>query len=205
MATTPFLGRRTYGLPTQEHSTAVLDRLRRVRAPGTVQTFALASYLSTLQAESDPASRLQRGVELLPVLVDGCDHASVVTVTDGRVLVRVAGDADSRRADELQDLLGEGPSLQAVRTGHSIVAQDLTGESRWPAWRRAVRAELSARSVLSVLLPTTQRPTAALNLYSDTVGGLSGVDLGLLHALAGPLAGALLDDRAAVDRLGPAA
>jgi hypothetical protein len=204
VATSPFPGHRTSASPVQDHRTAVLERPRLVRRSG-LTSFAVASYLSSLQAESDPWARLQRGIALLPGLVDGCDHAGIVTVAGGRVEVRAASDAITRRADELQDALRTGPSLQAVRTGHSVVARDLGSESRWRAWCAAVHAELPVTSVLSVLLVATQRPTAALNLYSDDAAGLSGVDLGLLHTLTRPLAGALRGAHPGGDLLGPAA
>lgn len=176
----------------------------RARASG-AGTGAVAAYLSVLQAESDPQTRLQHGVDLLPALVQGCHHASVAAVAGGRLEVLVATDPTSQRADELQDELDEGPHLQAVRTGHSVVAHGLRTETRWLAWCSAAVSETPVRSVLSVLLHSTMRPLATVNFYSDTVDGLSGVDIGLLDMLAGPLADALADVRAGAGRLGPAA
>ncbi|MGI3782257.1 MAG: GAF domain-containing protein [Janthinobacterium lividum] len=205
MATTPFLGRRPSGTPLQEHSTALIDRPRRARTASGAASFAVTSYRSTLLAESDPQARLQRGVDLLALLVDGCHHASIAAVAGGRVRVSVATDRISRRAAELQDELGEGPSLQAVRTGHSVVVQDLDAESRWLAWCSAVGTELPVTTVLSVLLVGVHQPKAVLNVCSDTVGGLSAADIALVHTLAAPLADTLLDARADDDLLGPAA
>jgi len=167
--------------------------------------FVTARYLSALQATHDARARLQDGVELLPTLVDGCHHASATTVGGGRLEVRVASDGTSRRADQLQDELGQGPCLQAVRTGHSVIARDLSTETRWLRWCSAAVDELPVRSVLSVLLVASQRPIATLNLYSDTVDGLSAGDIALVHTLAGPLADALLDEGIGVNQLGPAA
>jgi len=204
MATTPFLGSRTSALPTQ-HGTAVVLRAGRARRTRGSPLFTVASYLKALRADRDPQARLRDGVRLLPALVDGCHHASVTTVAGGRIEVRAASDATSRRADELQEERGEGPCLQAVRTGHSVVSPDLSTESRWLGWCSAAAGELPVASVLSVLLIATPLPLATLDLYSDTVHGLSGVDIGLLHTLAAPLAGALLDGRIDLHLLGPAA
>jgi GAF domain-containing protein len=201
MAITPLLGCRTCGLPAQEHGTSTIHRFVRPRLPA-----ATARYLGALQAESDPRARLRHGVGLLPTLVHGCHHASITTVSFERLEVRTASDGTSRRGDELQDELDEGPCVQAVRTGHSVVAHDLSTETRWVDWCAAAAEELPVRSVLSILLVATPLPIATLNLYSDVVNGLSGVDIAFLHTLAEPLADALLDGRTtSADRLGPAA
>ena len=168
-------------------------------------TFVTARYLGALQSPRAPRTRLQDGIGLLPSLVAGCHHASVTTVTGGRLQVRVASDGASRRADQLQDELDQGPCLQAVRTGHSVVARDLRTETRWLRWCSAAVDELPVRSVLSVLLVASRLPVATLNLYSDTVSGLAAVDLALVHTLGGALADVLLDELTGVARLGPAA
>jgi len=200
MATTPFLSRRASVLPAQTYGATVLERPRRLRTTIGGESLAVASYLSSLHAEKDPRARLQRGVDLLPTLVAGCDHASVTTVAGGRTEVRAASDSTARRADQLQDELDDGPSLQAARTGHSVVARDLSAETRWPDWCSATVDELGVRSVLSVLLIANPNPVATLDLYSSAVDGVSLVDLARLHTLAGPLADALLHDRHGVDR-----
>jgi hypothetical protein len=179
--------------------------LRRARpAVASTRPAALADYLGALRA-SRPRARLQLGVELLPTLVHECQHASITAVVGERLEVLASSDRTSRRADELQDELEEGPCLQAVRTGHSVLAEDLGAETRWPGWCSAAADALPVRSVLSVLLVTGQLPDATVNLYSDAVGGLATVDLALVHSLAGPLLDALLDGRTGVDQLGPAA
>lgn len=186
--------------PVEQHDRAAARE--RTRTPG---RGALAGYVRALQADGDAPTRLQHGVSLLPGLVPGCDHASITTVNAGQLQVRVASDATGRRADELQDELDDGPCLQAVRTGHSVMGHDLRTESRWLDWCSAAVVELEVTAALSVLLVSTRRPLATLNLYSHAVEGLSSVDLGLLHTLAEPLVDALLDTRRAFHRLGPAA
>ena len=158
-----------------------------------------------LPTDLDAWARLQRRVDLLPALVPGCHHASLTTVTAGRLRVRVATDRSARRADELQDELADGPSLQAVRTSHSVLSPDLRTETRWVDWCSAALDELGVAAVLAVLLLPTLQPLTTLNLYSGTLEGLSSVDLAHLHRFTGPLAGAVLDPGAGADRLGPAA
>ena len=123
---------------------------------------------------------------------------------DGRVSVRLATDRTGRQADELQDELDDGPALQAVRTGHTVLAHDLRTETRWSGWCAAAVEELDVRSAMSVLLVSTTRPLATLNLYSDLADGLGSLDLAQLHLLTAPLRDALLDEGRRA-RLGPAA
>jgi hypothetical protein len=195
------------------HATTRLPRegepsrtLRRARASlASTKPTAAVDYLSALRAKPRALARLQLGVDLLPTLVHECQHASITSVVGERLEVIVASDATSRRADELQDELDEGPSLQAVRTGHSVVTGDLGTETRWLGWCSVAGEELSVRSALSVSLVAGRLPIAALNLYSDEIDGLAAVDLAFVHTVAGPLVDALLDERTKVDRLGPAA
>lgn len=192
MATTPLIDA---GATTRLSAPRVRPRTaQRAYAAGTSPNDVVAGYVSALQAETDVRVRLQHGVDLLPSLVHGCHHASITTVTGGRLTVRSATDGTARRADELQDELDEGPCLQAVRTGHSVVAHDLRTETRWTRWCSAA-VDIGVTAALSVLLVALPRPLATLNLYSDTVEGLSSLDIAQLHSLAAPLADALLDER----------
>ena len=177
----------------------------RSRAHAThVETGDLSTYLRALRSEPEAAVRLERGTALLPSLVRGCHHASITSVDGGRLDVRTATDATSRRAAELQDELDEGPCLHAVRTGHSVVAHDLRSETRWVRWCRRVVDDLEVTAAVSVLLTAPTSARSMLTLYSDTHAGLRGVEIALLHGLAAPLAAALVDP-VEVDFLGPAA
>ena len=154
---------------------------------------APACYLDALGTGADAHEGLLHGVALLPSLVPGCDHASATTPRMLGVQVRAATDDAARRADDLQHELGEGPVLQALRTGHSVIAHDLHTETRWPRWHVRAVDELGLASALSVLLVSQQRPLGTLNLYSRRRAGLSDVDIALLHGLADPLTTTLLD------------
>jgi hypothetical protein len=155
------------------------------RAPG--------AYLHALGTGAGASARLQHGLDLVPGLVPGCHHASVTTPLMRGLAVRAATDGTARRADELQHELVEGPCLQALRTGHSVIAHDLVDETRWTRWRARAATELGLGSALSVLLLPGSRPLGTLNLYSHGPHGLSDVDISLLHALAEPLCATLVD------------
>ncbi|GAA3551988.1 hypothetical protein GCM10022197_03680 [Microlunatus spumicola] len=150
-------------------------------------------YLDAVRAGRAPDERLQQALGLLPDLVAGCHLASATTPRLRGLTVHRATDDAARHADELQHRLEEGPCLQALRTGHSVLAHDLPGETRWPRWTARASAELRLGAVLSVLLLAGRRSVGTLNLYSFDRGGLSDVDIAVLHALADPLTGVLVD------------
>ena len=87
---------------------------------------------------SDAADRLcARCVELLEF-----DGAAISLLPQGIVWGTLGGSGElSRRVDELQFTVGEGPCMDAVCNGHPVQA-DLSqpGESRWPAFAGAVLA-----------------------------------------------------------------
>lgn len=173
------------------------DGSSRAAGPGAAAPHeSLSRGLDVLRGRLDGRTRLQHGVDLLPLLVDGCHHASATTPDHPGSRTGTATDAVASRADTLQDELSEGPGLHALRTGHSVLSHDLHVEDRWPHWCHRARAELGLGAALSVLLTLDQQPLGTLTLYGDGPGGLSDVDLGLLHTLAGPLAGALAAVRA---------
>lgn len=164
---------------------------------------ALTAYLYALHAGDDPRERLRRGLAQLPGLVAGCHHASATTGC-GVQGSSVGTDDTARRGDELQQLVEDGPTLHALRTGHSVLSHDLRREPRWPRWCDRASRELRLGAALAILLHTEDRPLGTLNLYSDASGGLSDTPIGLLHALAVPLGTLLVEARLEGQQLGPA-
>jgi GAF domain-containing protein len=113
-------------------------------------------FARDVQRLTDPDERLQRGVELVVELVDGCDHAGVTIVSRNGVTTAAASDDLVLRGDELQYGLGEGPCLDAVRAQRTVISQDLTVDHRWPRWAPQVVSTLGVRAMMSLLLYTQQ-------------------------------------------------
>lgn len=157
--------------------------------------FAVTAYLHALHAFDDPAERLRQGLTRLTVFMPACDHAAVTTTSLARERHGVDTSHAARCSEELQHLLDEGPSRHALRTGHSVLSHDLAEETRWPQWRQHVTSALHLHAALAVPLHTHNQPIGALTLYANTSGGLSDLDLALLHAAAIPLANTLVDAR----------
>jgi hypothetical protein len=115
--------------------------------------------------------------------------------------------------EELQFTLGEGPTVDAVRTGRLVLQPDLAGSGpgRWPAFAPdALEAGIRAAFALPLLIGTVR--LGCLALYRHHVGALSDGELAealsfgdvatavLLHVQAagadGPVT--LIEDRAEV-------
>lgn len=163
------------------------DGSDRAAGPGAAPPVAAAAPRSHAEART----RLQRGLDLLPLLVPGCGHASATTTAYAGSRSGSVTGATAARADALQDELDEGPSLHALRTGHSVLSHDLGTETRWPRWCDHAARDLGLGGALSVLLTGAGRSVGTLTLYADRPGGLSDVDIATLHTLAAPLARAL--------------
>jgi GAF domain/ANTAR domain len=122
-----------------------------------------------------PASRLVRlCAGNLPVSGAGLafmspqGHGGTVATTD-------------EAAAELEDLqftLGEGPCLDASRTGRPVLVPDLvrTGPARWPAFADEAQAA-GVRAVFALPLRVGAIRVGVLDLYRDASGGLAPPDL----------------------------
>lgn len=68
--------------------------------------------------------------------------------------------------DRLQFLVGEGPTVAALRDFHPVVVGDLTRDVRWPALREATTARSSVRSVLSLPVRAGRAAGSAVTFYA---------------------------------------
>ena len=99
-------------------------------------------------------------------MVTSAGHHSIVCATDG-----VAA-----RIEDLQLTLGEGPCVDAVRTGMPILVRDLdepddVAVERWPAFMEGA-AKAGVRAVFAFPLHIGAIRVGALDLYRDRAGEL---------------------------------
>jgi hypothetical protein len=91
----------------------------------------------------------------------------------------------SRRLDELQFTLGEGPCQDAVRFALPVLVPDLRDpqEQRWPAFSEAMLSA-GVRAVYALPVSVARKPIGVLDLFRNQPGPLAGDDLtaGLLAA-----------------------
>jgi GAF domain len=135
----------------------------------------VAEILRSARAES------QDGTDLLAVLAAACVRALPVTgvglalMTDaGPAGVVTATDGVARELEDLQFTLGEGPCVDASRTGRPVLQPDLalTAPPRWPAFAGgALRAQI--RAVFAIPLRVGAIRVGVLDLYRDRTGPLS--------------------------------
>ncbi|GIG20221.1 RNA-binding protein [Cellulomonas chitinilytica] len=91
--------------------------------------------------------------------------ATVSMQRDGRPYAVAASDPLAAACDQAEYAANDGPCLEAIRRGASIVSDDLTTESRWPQWRAAA-SQRGFLSVAAVSRPVRPGVSIALNLYA---------------------------------------
>lgn len=136
-------------------------------APSDELAVRFAEMGRTLLAKRTVQETLDAIVELAVEMVDGCDHAGVLSARrGGRVETAAVTHELVRRSDEIQDELREGPCYDALWEGASFQSPDMAREDRWP--RYAPRAvELGIRTALGFQLSTSEGRLGALDLYSE--------------------------------------
>lgn len=114
---------------------------------------------STLEAITEAA------VQAVPAAAD----AGISFMPDrSRVESRAPTGARPAALDKLQDELGQGPCLRAVRDQEIVEIRDMAAEQRWPRFAAAAR-EHGVGSMLSLrLYVAADTKLGALNLYADS-------------------------------------
>lgn len=123
-------------------------------------------------------------VRAAPHLVEGCDHASLMLRRDGKFSTVASSDDVAESVDAYEREVGEGPCLDAIKDESVYHEADITGGSPWPRLAGRVLSETSVRSMAGFRIRTGDEHSGALNLFSDTPGGLSerAVDQGIVLA-----------------------
>lgn len=89
-----------------------------------------------------------------------------VTLSRRRRSMTVAGNNhEARLIDEVQQAYGDGPCLEAMRTGKTVLISDTSGDSQWPDYCTTI-AERGHLAVLCVPLGLEEGATAAINLFA---------------------------------------
>ena len=152
---------------------------------------------------------VDRALQLVTVLakaaVDGADGVSVSLERDDRLSTVAWSNDTVLQMDLHQYRTGEGPCVDAARTGRWFHSDSLRGEQRWPEFVPRARQEGIA-SILSTPL-VTSRSVGALNIYSNTEGVFSDAELSLAGMFAQQASGivaASLADRETGARLAEA-
>jgi hypothetical protein len=120
----------------------------------------------------------------------GAEACGLTVEQAGRgVTVEYSGEM-AARADERQYELDDGPCLQAMRTGKTVTAPDMSTEDRWGSYPARAR-EVGVGASLSLPLTIGAKGRGALNLYSTRAHAFTDDDQRTAAAWAAQTSGAL--------------
>lgn len=109
-----------------------------------------------------------------PILVSGCDHASLMLAGNGNAYRTVAAsDEIAARIDGFERELGEGPCVDAIEDEPAAFEPSLLRGSRWPRLAERIVQATPVRSMAGFRLFVDSKKVGALNLFSDTPEGLT--------------------------------
>ena len=96
--------------------------------------------------------------------VDGDSGCGITLIRDGQPATVSASDDRTRELDEIQYGNGDGPCLYAACTGDVVLVNELSTDTRWPAYRDQVQG-LSLHATVAVPLELGDDVPGALNFY----------------------------------------
>jgi hypothetical protein len=169
--------------------------------PTTAEMFRSLSEI--VYADNDFDGVYDAIVKAAPLLVDGCDHASLMLRRGTTFATAAASDDIARHIDRLENELGEGPCLDAIEDETVYHDSNLEDGSPWPLLSQRVLSETAVRGMAGFRLRVADAKTGALNLFSDTPGGLTaeGVDQGIVLASFTTVALGAFHDRRTAETL----
>lgn len=100
-----------------------------------------------------------------------------------RVRTAASTSAEVRQADQYQQSLRQGPTLEGRDRSSLELVVDTREDDRWPLWCDRI-ASLGLRSVVSVALHTDERTIGALNFCSRTAGSFTASDAAVAMTFA---------------------
>ncbi|WP_086852266.1 GAF and ANTAR domain-containing protein [Amycolatopsis kentuckyensis] len=161
------------------------ERQDQVGELGAVQrvdevTGALERLSVALDEEEELAVLLQRVCRQVVSAVPDTEMASVTLLRDGAPYTATATGEGALRIDQAQYDAGQGPCLEAARTGELQRVEVREATQRWPVFAAAA-GEDAVASYLSAPLFIDREYQGSLNLYSTGGGGFGALDAALLE------------------------
>jgi GAF domain-containing protein len=157
---------------------------------------AVADLSDVLTRTEDLGRVLQRGVEQVMRAIPGADMASVSILRDDSATAETVASSGERvwAVDDDQYAAGDGPCLEAARTGRVVRVGVEQATERWPEFARSARAA-GVASYLSAPLSVDEEFTGSLNLYSEQAHGFGDLDEALLRLYTTAAAAAIANAR----------
>ncbi|BBY63111.1 hypothetical protein MHEL_13540 [Mycolicibacterium helvum] len=125
-----------------------------------------------MQAQTGTGETLHIIVEAAADIVPGARWVGISMIEGRKVVAKAPTDPIAAKLDELQNELGDGPCLTALREHHTVHIEDMSTETRWPEFSRQAIA-LGAHSLLSFQLFVESENLGAMNLYGAQAGCFS--------------------------------
>lgn len=132
-------------------------------------TANLTELAALLLAVEDTSRALRHLARIAVAVVPDEPSCGITVIRNGRPVTEVYEGSVPARVEEAQYEFGDGPGLQAQRTGAVVVAQDLAAEDRWGGWP-AVAVEAGARGAYAHPLTVAGETLGALSLYAHEPG-----------------------------------
>jgi len=150
----------------------------------------LAALAGLLEEEESLDRVLQRSVEQVTRGVPGADLASVTVMRDGKGETVASSTDRGWGIDADQYAAGDGPCLEAARTGEIVRVGVEEAFRRWPEFARSARTA-GVASYLACPLVIGTEFVGSLNLYSEKPHGFGDLDVALLRVYMAAAVGAI--------------
>lgn len=128
-------------------------------------TAGLTELAALLLEVEDTGDALRHLARIAVAVVPDGPSCGITVLPDGRPVTEVYEGSIPARVEESQFELGDGPSLEAQRTGTVVVAQDLGAETRWGDWP-SVAVAAGARGAYAHPLVVGGQTIGAMSLYA---------------------------------------
>lgn len=130
---------------------------------------ALAELIAMLLPAETLEQALQHLAEVAVAVVPDGPSCGITVIRDGRPTTAVYAGSIPREIHDDQYQRGDGPCLEAARTGQVVVVQDLAAEKRWSGFPAAALAG-GAHGVYAHPLEIGDDMAGTLNLYAHEPG-----------------------------------
>ncbi|XVS62208.1 ANTAR domain-containing response regulator [Actinosynnema sp. CA-299493] len=143
-------------------------------------TKALAQLWAVLDQEEQLSTVLDRVCRQVAQAVPGADVVSVTMLGRDGPRTAAATGQPALDVDTAQYRTGEGPCLEAARTGRVLQAMVTAASDRWPVFSAAA-AKSGITGYLSAPLRIDEERSGSLNLYSKQERGFEELDAAVLE------------------------
>jgi GAF domain-containing protein len=155
------------------HDTDVLERVDELR-------LALTDLAKVLDLEEELGRVLQRSIDQVLGAIPGAEMASVSVLRGDAAETVASSDERVWAIDSDQYAAGEGPCLEAARSGEIVRVGVEQVRERWPRFAGSARGA-GVASYLSAPLVLEDKFAGSLNLYSTQPHGFGDLDEALLR------------------------